>query len=159
MKKITNLILAILLGTAVGAGVVGKIENEKLCKARALSNKHFELFKMMTQWVKVKQAGKNLSDYLEKDGYKRVAVYGMSYAGEALVDELKNSAVTVAYGIDRNAASLYSDIDIVSMNDDLEDVDAIIVTAITFFDEVEKELSEKIDCPVISLKNILNTVI
>ncbi|MCI8966392.1 MAG: hypothetical protein HFH75_02230 [Lachnospiraceae bacterium] len=158
MRKLT-MTLAILVGTLIGTGFVGKMQNEKLSKARALSDKHFELFKMMTQWVKIKQAGRNLSDYLEKDGYKKIAVYGMSYAGETLINELKNSSVTVSYGIDRNAASLYSDIDIMSINDDLEDVDAIIVTAITFFDEIEKELSEKIDCPIISLRNILNTII
>lgn len=143
MRKLT-MTLAILVGTLIGTGFVGKMQNEKLSKARALSDKHFELFKMMTQWVKIKQAGRNLSDYLEKDGYKKIAVYGMSYAGETLINELKNSSVTVSYGIDRNAASLYSDIDIMSINDDLEDVDAIIVTAITFFDEIEKELSEKL---------------
>ena len=158
MRKLT-MTLAILVGTLIGTGFVGKMQNEKLSKARALSDKHFELFKMMTQWVKIKQAGRNLSDYLEKDGYKKIAVYGMSYAGETIINELKNSSVTVSYGIDRNAASLYSDIDIMSINDDLEDVDAIIVTAITFFDEIEKELSEKIDCPIISLRNILNTII
>ena len=158
MRKLT-MTLAILVGTLIGKGFVGKMQNEKLSKARALSDKRFELFKMMTQWVKIKQAGRNLSDYLEKDGYKKIAVYGMSYAGETLINELKNSSVTVSYGIDRNAASLYSDIDIMSINDDLEDVDAIIVTAITFFDEIEKELSEKIDCPIISLRNILNTII
>lgn len=135
------------------------IESKKLTKVRALSDKHFELFKMMAKWVKIKQAGKNLAEYLEKDGYRRIAVYGMSYAGEALVNELKNTAVTVAYGIDRNAASLYSNVEIVSINDELEDVDAIIVTAITFFDEVEKDLSEKTNCPIISLRNILNTIV
>ena len=82
----------------------------------------------------------------------------MSYAGETLVDELRGSTVTVVYGIDKNAVSLYSDVDIVSMEDDLEIVDAIVVTAITFFDEIEEQLSEKIDCPIISLEDILYEV-
>lgn len=158
MKRIANLILTFLIGMVVGAGIVGKIESAKLGKVSALSDKHFELFRMMAKWIYIKQAGINLSDYLEKDGYKKIAVYGMSYAGEALVNELKDSSVTVAYGIDRNAASLYSDINIVSLNNDLEEVDAIIVTAVTYFDEIEKELSEKMDCPIISLKNMLNTL-
>jgi hypothetical protein len=37
-------------------------------------------------------------------------------------------------------------------------VDAIVVTAITFFDEIEEKLSEKIDCPIISLDDILYEV-
>lgn len=158
MKKGVVSIIAGLVGVVLGAGAVGKVEGEKLNKARAMSDKHLELFKMMNQWVKVKQDGKNLASYLEKNGYKRIAVYGMSYAGETLVDELRGSTVTVAYGIDKNAVSLYSDVEIVSMDDDLESVDAIVVTAITFFDEIEEQLSEKIDCPIISLEDILYEV-
>ncbi len=158
MKKGIVSILAGLAGVVLGAGAGGKVEGEKLNKARAMSDKHLELFKMMNQWVKVKQDGKNLASYLEKNGYKRIAVYGMSYAGETLVDELRGSTVTVVYGIDKNAVSLYSDVDIVSMEDDLEIVDAIVVTAITFFDEIEEQLSEKIDCPIISLEDILYEV-
>lgn len=155
MKKGIITILSALTGAAVGAGAVKKVESEKLNKMRSMSNKHLELFKMMSQWVKVKQEGKNLSSYLEKNGYKKIAVYGMSYAGEALINELENSEIAVAYGIDRNAESLYADIDIVSIDDDLEEVDAVVVTAITFFDEIEEKLSQKIDCPIISLEDIL----
>jgi hypothetical protein len=64
----------------------------------------------------------------------------------------------VAYGIDQNADSIYADVDIVTMDDDLEVVDAIVVTAITFFDEIEGKLSGKIDCPIISLEDVLYEV-
>lgn len=113
---------------------------------------------MMNQWVKVKQQGKNLSEYFEKNGYKKIAVYGMSYAGETLIDELKDSNITVTYAIDKNADSIYFDIDIISIEDDLKPVDAIVVTAITFFDEIEESLCAKVDCPIISLEDILYEV-
>ena len=155
MKKSIISVLSALTGAAIGAGAVGKVEGDKLNKMRAMSNKHLELFKMMNQWVKVKQEGKNLSSYFEENGYTKIA---MSYAGETLMNELENSIVTVVYAIDRNADSLYSDVDIVSMDDDLEDVDAIIVTAITFFDEIEETLSKKVNCPIISLEDVLYEV-
>jgi len=79
----------------------------------------------------------------------------MSYAGVTLVDELKDTGITVAYGIDRNADAIYSDIDIFSMEAGLEEVDAVVVTAIPFFDEIEQKLSEKMDCSIVSLENIL----
>ena len=79
----------------------------------------------------------------------------MSYAGETLINELKDSSVTIAYGIDKNADSIYADVDIVSMDDNLETVDAVVVTAITFFDEIEEQLSAKMDCPILSLEDIL----
>lgn len=158
MKKGVISMLSILTGAAVGAGAVGKIEGEKLDKARAMSNKHLELFKMMNQWVKVKQEGKDFASYFEKNGYKKIAIYGMSFAGETLLGEFKDSNITVAYGIDKKAASIYADVDILSVDDDLEEVDAVVVTAITFFDEIEEQLSEKFDCPIISLEDILYEV-
>ena len=82
----------------------------------------------------------------------------MSYAGETLVDELKDTEIKVAYGIDKKADSVYSDVGICSMEDNLEEVDAVVVTAITFFDEIAQKLSDIIDCPIISLEDVLYEV-
>lgn len=158
MKKPVISILSALTGAAFGAGAVGKVSSDKTKKALTMSHKHFTLFLMMNQWVKVKQEGKKLSDYFEANGYKKIAIYGMSYAGETLLEELKDTGVIVAYGIDKKADSIYSDIDVVTMADSLEEVDAVVVTAITFFEEIEEQLSEKLDCPVLSLEDILYEV-
>lgn len=155
MKKGVISILSALTGAALGAGTVGKVTGKLIGEKKSMSDKHLALFLMMNQWVKVKQEGKNLSEYFEKNGYKKIAVYGMSYAGETLIDELKNSNITVAYGIDKNTASIYADVDILSLDEDLEPADAVVVTAITFFDEIEEKLSEKVDCPIISLEDVL----
>lgn len=158
MKKPIISILSALSGAALGAGAVGKVSSDKTKKALSMSHKHFTLYLMMNQWVKVKQEGKKLSDYFETNSYKKIAIYGMSYAGETLLEELKETGITVAYGIDQKADSLYADIDVVTMADSLEDVDAVVVTAITFFDEIEEQLSEKLDCPILSLEDILYEV-
>lgn len=158
MKKGFISVISGLAGAVVGAGVVGKIEGKVCDKAQKMSGKHFSLFLMMNQWVKVKQEGKNLATYFANNGYKKIAVYGMSYAGETLIEELQGSGIEIAYGIDREAAYIYSDIEIVSADGVLEEVDAVIVTAITFFDEIEKNLSHKLDCPIISLEDILYEV-
>ena len=158
MSKAIVPIVSALAGAAVGAGIVKKMTVEETEKARAGSDKHLTLFLMMNQWVKVKQKGKNLSGYFEKNGYQKIAVYGMSYAGETLTDELKGTKTEVIYGIDKNADNLYSDLKIVSMEDKLAVVDAVVVTAITFFDEREEQLSQKVDCPILSLEDILYEV-
>ncbi len=155
MKKGIVSVVSTLGGTLLGASIAGKMEGDKRRKAQNMSNKHFELFTMMNQWVKVKQAGKNLSSFFKERGFSRIAIYGMSYAGETLLGELQGTGIEVAYGIDRNAGSLYSDINIVSMEDVLEEVDAVVVTAITFFDEIEENLEKKLSCPIISLEDVL----
>lgn len=155
MKRVVLAILSALTGGALGAAAVGKAANEKLQVIRSYRDKHLALFLMMNEWVKIKQEGKNLSSYFEKNGYKKIAIYGMSYAGETLLSELAGSNVQVAYGIDRNADFVHADFAILSVEDELEEVDAIVVTAITFFDEIEDKLSEKVECPIISLEDVL----
>lgn len=156
MKKVTLSLLSILGGAVAAA--VKKVTKDATEIQHNMSEKHLALFLMMNQWVKVKQEGKHLADYLEKQGYKSIAIYGMSYAGERLLEELKGSDIEVRYGIDRNAETIYSDIDLVTIEDSLEPVDAIIITSIFFFDEIEEQLSEKVDYPIISLEDILYEV-
>lgn len=158
MKKRTISALTTIAGAVVGAGMVGVKMDRQLSVVQDMSDKHLALFKMMNQWVRVKQEGKNLSEYLIDNGYKKIAIYGMSFAGETLLEELKNSDVKVEYGIDKNAKNMYKDVDIFTLEDNLKAVDAVVVTAITFFDEIEEVLDKKLNCPIISLEDVVYEV-
>lgn len=155
MKKKINAIICLLLGFISGRFVSKKIVLSQLNKIKEYSDKHLMLFLMMNQWVKIKQEGVNLSEYFERKNYNCIAIYGMSYVGQTLVRELEKTEIKVAYGIDRNSDNIYSNIHVVSMKEPLEKVDAVVVTAVRFFDEIEKELHERIDCPIISIEDIL----
>lgn len=150
--------LSAVTGAAIGAGAAGKAIIGEKEKAKSMSDKHLALFLMMNQWVRVKQEGKNLSEYFERNGYKKIAIYGMSYAGEALINELKDTSIEVAYCIDKNANSIYADVNVFLPEDDFDAVDAVVITAITFFDEIVEKLSGKMQCPFISLEEILYEV-
>ncbi len=155
MKKGIIGTMALAVGGVIGAVAMGKVMNRKVNGEHKLAEKHLGLMRVLDQWVAVKQEGKHLASYFEKNGYKKIAIYGMSYLGERLLNELKNSEIQVVYGIDRNADAIYSDIEVKTLEDELEPVDAIIVTAISFFDEIEYELENKVNCPVISIEDVL----
>jgi len=158
MKSGVSAVLSALAGGIAGAVVAGREKNKEIKKVQGYAEKHLALYQMMNQWVKVKQEGKCLASYFEKYGYKKIAVYGMSFAGETLLDELKNTDILAAYGIDKNAAAIYADVDIVLPEGHLDEVDAVVVTAVTFFDEIEEQLGKKLHCPIISLEDILYEV-
>ena len=158
MKKTAIGVLSLLGGTVGGIIGTKRIMQKKLNVATDYSDKHLSLFLMMNQWVKVKQEGKNLASYFERNGFTRIAVYGMSYVGETLIEELKDTGVEVVYGIDKHADRIFSTVDVIFVDDSCGEVDAVIVTAITFFDEIKDILSEKVDCPVISLEDVLYEV-
>lgn len=158
MKKGVIGVLSAVVGAAAGASAIGKKLGERLTEEKEMSKKHLLLFQMMNQWVKVKQDGKNLATYFEREGYKEIAIYGMHFAGETLAEELMGSNIAVKYGIDRNADKIYAEFDIVTPDAPLEEVDAIVVTAITFMEEIVETLKDKVDCPILSLEDVLYQV-
>lgn len=157
-KSYLLLLIGMLIGTIISVGCLAKLFEKTECKTRKLSNKHFELFLMMNRWVKIKQEGKNIASYFTKNGYQKIAIYGMSYVGQTLLEELKNSEIEVAFGIDKNVDAIYTDIDIIFPDSMIKDVDAIVVTAITYYDEIVEKFRDKVYCPIISLEDILYNI-
>lgn len=155
MNKGTISVLSMLTGAVAGAWTVGKMERGMRKKAELSSGKFSALFHVMNQWVKVKQDGKNLSSYFVQKGYRKIAVYGMSYVGEALLQELQGSEIEVVYGIDRRACSTKTGIAIVSPEESLDSVDAVVVTAVSFYDEIAEKLRDKMNCPILSIEDVL----
>ncbi|EOS29449.1 hypothetical protein C807_02835 [Lachnospiraceae bacterium 28-4] len=158
MKKGMVGLISAIGGAAAGMTAVARALGKQIKGSQEKSDKHLALFLMMNQWVKVKQEGKNLATYLEQKGYQRIAIYGMHYAGETLAEELKGSGLEIAYGIDKSADKLYADFPIVTPDSNLEEVDAVVVTSITFFEEIEEVLGAKISCPIISLEDVVYQV-
>lgn len=154
-KRVMSSMLSLFTGTVVGSFATKRMMDKRVEQNQKMADKHLALFLMMNQWVKVKQKGKNLVSYFEKNGYREVAIYGMGYAGRTLADELENSSVEIKYGIDQNMGIEDERFDVILPEDTFEPVDVIVVTPITFFAEIEENLREKTDCAIISLEDVL----
>lgn len=115
-------------------------------------------YNILKRWFSLKQQGYSLLSYFEKNNYFRIAVYGMSDLGRYLLKELEGSHIQVAYGIDRRAEKLEIGLPILTAEDTLPPVDAVIVTAVHFFGEIDSLLRQKVECPVISLEDVLYTI-
>lgn len=155
MKKGIVSILTGCIGVVIGAIAVGKVSHKNLCDEKKIAEKNWALYMLMNRWVRVRQEGKNVSDYLEKCGYHRIAIYGMSAVGETLLRELQGTSTEVAYGVDQNAGGICAEIDIYTLQDDLKEVDAIIVTPIGVFESIKQSLVSKVDWPILSIEDIL----
>lgn len=158
MKKGLVTILTIILGMTTGAVVTGKTARRTLSAAKQMSDKHLALYLMMNRWVEIKQDGKNITDYFHRNGYESIAIYGMNYAGERLLHELKDSDIEVKYGIDQRADEIYTDIDVITIDVELPSVDVIVVTPIYFYGEIQDKLAHLTDCAIVSLEDILYEV-
>lgn len=114
-----------------------------------------EFYNILNQWLILKQEGKSLAEYFEQNHYKTVAIYGMKELGERLYDELKDSDIQVKYAIDRNADQIYAEVDVVTPDDGLAEVDVVVVTALHYYDEIEGMIADKVDCPVVSIEDVV----
>ncbi len=75
--------------------------------------------------------------------------------GRSLYRELENSDVIVKYAIDKKASQMNSEINIISPDEELPEVDIIIVTSIYYFNEIYNYLDSKTDIPVVSFEDVL----
>lgn len=158
MKKVILSGLSSLIGIAAGASIVAKINEKVIIKKEKKIDKFKTYYNVLNQWLIVKGEGKSLVKYFEDNELKSIALYGMGELGNRLYEELKESNVEIKYAIDKEAGSTYSEIIVKSIDEDLEEVDAIIVTAIFDFEEVKNDLTEKVKYPIISLEDIVYAI-
>lgn len=155
MKKIGTILATTGIGIAVGYAV------DKIIRTKSLNyeTERVEKFKMyynlLNQWLSIKQEGQSLSRFFLDNNYKTIAIYGMGELGNRLFLELKDSTIVVKYAIDQEAGYTYSDMEVLSLDNELENVDAVIVTPIFAYRDISEKLSDKVNCPIISLEEVI----
>lgn len=160
MKKsmFFSTIAGVIMGATASGSWLYKKEKGIIDRKTDYGAKMKEFYDLLITWLILKQENKSLADYFKKNNYNTMAIYGMKELGERLLDELRDTEINVRYIIDKNADEIYSDLDIYTPDDELEDVDVVVVTAIHYFDEIEVEMSKKMNCPIISLEDVIYEV-
>lgn len=161
MKKGMGAILSVLSGAAgatIGAGITVKKFNKKVDWYEKRVDKFKSYFDVTNEWIRLKNQGKNLAEYFQKNGWSHIAIYGMGELGNRLLEELKNSDIVVEYAIDKHAEKEYAEINILEVEEELPIVDVIVITPIYVYDEVEELLAEKMNCPIVSIEDVVYTV-
>ncbi len=148
---------AIMCVTGVFAGsLLQKSMAQKDKQSQLKKYKKYEcLYHLMHQWMTVNEMGISLPGLLRTLGYKNIAIYGMADVGKHLYHALQGSEIKICYCIDRGKSGWYRDTEIKKPEENLEDVDAVIVTAVMDFEEIRVSLQERINGAVISLEEIL----
>lgn len=154
MKKYISVLLG-ATGFLFGAVTIGRLAGKSAKKWKEMSDKHLTLMLLFDQWMAVKQSGKDLKEYFHEKGYEKIVIYGMSYVGKRLAEELSDSNIEIVAAIDRNAKSVFADVPVITLDEDIPECDCVVVTAVYYFEEIEETLEKKVLCPVVSLEDIL----
>lgn len=126
-----------------------------LGESEKLANKHLDLYLEAMKWLELKQEGYSISDYISSMGYANIAIYGMSYLGVALVNELLNSKINIAYGIDQEKDCAICKIDMYKPTDKLPPTDCIIITTYGHTEEIVTNIRNSVNCPILLLDELL----
>ena len=109
----------------------------------------------------LKQDGGDLASRLAARGINQVAIYGYGVLGRLLLRELKNSCVNVKYIIDEKAINMEKCANMpVILNKSesfksVNNVDAIIVTAVSAYEEIKRELKKETAVNIIDLGELI----
>ena len=113
-------------------------------------------FQLLNHWLEIRGEGKSTADYFQEMGYHHIAVYGMAELAIRLSEDLEGSLVHIDYGIDRDISCSQARIsEVYSPEDNLPETDAIVVTPYAAFGEIRKVLEGKVNCPVVSLEEVV----
>lgn len=137
---------------------ISKLKNDRMTAFYALERTR-ENNRLLIRWMSKRQDGKDLSGYFEKNGYREIAVYGVSDIGKLLITALEGTGIQVRYGIDKYADKGILPILVYRPEEQMPTVDAIVVTAVYFYDDICGQLrAGGIKAPIISLHEVLDFI-
>lgn len=112
-----------------------------------------ECFKgMYSQWLALRQSGRDMGKYFKKKGINKIAIYGYAEFETYVINELKNTDIAITYIIDKQDKYPYSEILVIKPEEFDEEVDLIVVTALAHYKEVYDDMSIRTECRIRSLK-------
>ncbi len=152
---IIGICTAFALGVAVGRIIEWVKEEKRMDKMEWQLNRMKAFYNMSMQWLKLKQDGINLSEYFKFNGYKSIAIYGMSGFGERLAAELQGTGIEVRYIVDQNADNIETQFAKYKPMEDLPAADVMVVTAIVSFQDIQEMMEKRVDMPIISLEDVV----
>lgn len=114
-----------------------------------------EIINLYERWMIARNNEYSICDFIKKNKFEKVAIYGMGSLGKALCSEFCVRDINIEYIIEQNEKRHNDNFQFYTMEDVLPKVDLIIITAITYYDEIVEELSKKINCALLSLDDIV----
>lgn len=115
------------------------------------------------KWIENARNGKKIEDFLVRNNYRKVVIYGLSQLGLELYYELQNSNnVELLYGIDQGSPTVPSDLKLYKLDEvatsEREIPDVIIVAVPHLFEIIAGELKSRFSCEIISIDKAMDEI-
>jgi len=138
--------------------VVWDRKRHNIAPNHSKENDYYKMYHVLRKWNIV--GNDSVVKWLCRRRYRNVAVYGMGDLGQKLNHDLESTKIHVQYAMDQYAGGMTANVPIVRSDSFLEmpEVDIVIVTVISSYDAVKKDLMSQ-GCSsdkIISLQQIID---
>lgn len=131
-----------------GKMLVGMINDSKRGMKRSSAN-----MLVFHDWIEFIYNGGHIDKYLNDNDYSKVMIYGGGYVGRRLKQALENANIEVTAVMDKMNAN-GQDGAMLGVDDKVPDVDCIIITPVSYYDEIYNMLQKRTKIPVISIEKL-----
>lgn len=130
------------------------------CEKRILKciNKFEEYAELEKKWREINENNMCFKSYFAEYNIEKIAIYGCGVIGIKLFEELKKQKIEVEYFIDKDAGYYGKGINVYKPTDELNRVDAIIVTPIFAYDAIYNIMIKKNVGKILSLEYIFDSM-
>jgi hypothetical protein len=141
-----------------------KIDIDDKCGTQDLLSSEYEekyqkqvlFYWILVKWNKCLLDDKRILQPLIRQGYTDIAIYGFAELGQLLLLESHKSDINVLYILDREKyRENNSPVEIYKPVSDLPKVDAVVVTAVAYYDKIKEELEKLGYDNILSLRDIV----
>lgn len=130
---------------------------EKPQEKQSSFKKDSVMLSVVLKWLEIRQEGHLLDEYFKQRDIHSIAIYGMGALGCRLYDELENSDIEVKYLLDRNPNGMDKVFKFASLDKEILDVDAVIVTVVSGEKQIVNEIRKQEYKNVTGLSEIINS--
>lgn len=121
-------------------------------------DKFRKMFYVLDDWTASEEKGNLIEKYLADRKIRYLAVYGYGPLGKRLIRELRGSSIHVNYVIDQNAAFLETDCPAYTLEDDLEEVDAVVISLVQGELAIAEAIKRKMSTKIFTMGEIVKEI-
>ena len=152
-----TLLPAALAGAAAGGILVKRVWLEKYRGRKEELETAGRESDLLYTWLLLEQRRVRLEEYFTAHGYRTVAIQGMNREGRRLFDELQDSGVAAAYGVEiDNLAAVHETLTVYRLGDDpLPPADCAVICDLERIQEKAAAIGREFPGEVVSLAQVL----
>lgn len=113
-------------------------------------------WRVFEKWLLLEEQNIGVSEWFEKRQIQQISIYGYGYLGKHLLHELILSGRKINYIFDRNEKVNNKNVPVFHTLKNLPEVEIIVVTAVSSFEEIQCDLQQHTSAEIISLETILD---